>query len=174
MKTILSLFASMVLAAVGASAGVLVSFDNPSLTGSPGQTLIFTATLFNNGASTVFLNSDSLNLAGNSFTVTDQFFTTVPISLNAGMSVTGIELFDVHLNSPFTDPFGPYLGSYALLGGADGNAQDPLGQASFTVTAAAPATTPEPASAVLFATVVGALLARRLKVRPTRAPAGKT
>lgn len=131
---------------------VAITFDNPTQTGNPGDTLTFFGTILNSGTSTVFLNSDDLNLAGASFNTTDLFFGNVPISLDSGASSGDIELFDVTLLSSFTDSFGPYGGTYTLFGGVDGNAQDLLTQDNFTVTATAPVATPEPATALLLAT----------------------
>src|SRR5208282_2358977 len=82
--------------------------------------------------------------------VSDNFFTNVPISLAEGASSGVIDLFDITLANPETDPFGLYTGTYGLLGGMDGGANtasDNLAQASFSVNA-----TPEPATTTLLGT----------------------
>ena len=64
-----------------------------------------------------------------------------------------IELFDISLSNPFTYPLGLYGGSYTLLGGVDGNAQDVLAAEDFSVTA-----TPEPGLYGAVALGMGGLL----------------
>jgi hypothetical protein len=81
----------------------------------------------------------------------------VPISLGPGANSGDIELFDVTVSNPLLDAAGTYLGSYDLLGGADGNAQNLLldSPATFSVTTTPSVTaTPEPESVVLLATVL--------------------
>lgn len=154
MKTLLYLMASLALAAGGARADdIQISFDFAFQTGIPGEELIFTGTITNNGADTVFLNGDSLNPSGDSFVVTDQFYNTVPISLDAGQSSGDIELFDVTPNSHFTDTYGSFPGTYSLIGGVDGNAQDVLTLTDFTVDVA-----PEPPPSILFAAGLALIL----------------
>ena len=60
-------------------------------------------------------------------------------------------LFTISLPSSIIT--GPYLGSFSILGGADGDAQDVLATVKFEVDAtAAPAAVPEPGSVWLLAT----------------------
>ena len=102
-------------------------------------------------------------MSGSSFSVIDQFFSTVPISLAPGETSADIELFDIAVSSPLLDPIGTYTGNYTLLGGTDDGAQDNLGTSAFSVT-----TVPEPSSIYLLlggASVTGAML-RRLRTRP--------
>jgi len=73
------------------------------------------------------------------------------MTLDSGFSSGDIELFNVALANPFTDPFGNYPGSYTLTGGIDGNAQDVLASADFSVTAQQ-STVPEPSSLFLLGT----------------------
>jgi hypothetical protein len=145
-----------------------ITFDQPDQTGSPGQTLSFFGTLVNNSPDTVFLNSDDLTLNGLSFTVTDNFFTNVPISLapsgQPGDSSGNIDLFDVAIANPLLDPAGTYSGSYTVLGGANGSAQDVLGSAGFSVTS-----TPEPSSVYLLLAVLAATLIPITRKRRKRA-----
>lgn len=151
MKTLLNILVLAALAAAGASAGVVVVFDNSNQTGNPGGTLQFFGVISNTGSDTVFLNSDTLTLPGLSFTIADQFLNYVPVSLDGGLSSGDIELFDVTLSNPLLDPAGPYPGSYTLIGGFDANAQDNLGLANFDVTTGSGATeTPEPSTGFLL------------------------
>jgi hypothetical protein len=116
---------------------------------------VFSGVLSNTGDDTVFLNSVDLNLLGTSFTLdfVDPFLDNVPVSLDPGQSTPDIVLFDVAVNEPFTDPPGPYTGTYTLLGGVDSNAQDVLASADFMITETNGTTVvPEPRSAVLLGT----------------------
>jgi hypothetical protein len=158
MKTLQRLVVLLAAAAATASAGIVLTFTPPTLFAATGTTAAFLATISNTGPDTVFLNGDSFNFSGSntSFTVTDLFNTNVPFFVDASTTVTNVELFDIQVNAPFTDPLGAYPGNYTLIGGADGNAQDVLAQANFTLVA-----TPEPATAGLFLCAAGALLLRR-------------
>jgi hypothetical protein len=151
-KRFVILLALLGLAIPQGRAGLLIQFDNPDQTSGPGNTLSFFGVVSNGGADTVFLIQDSLNLLGNSFTLTDLFYQNTPVSLDPGQSSDDIELFDVAINNPFTDPDGQYTGSYAILDGS----LNVLGSQQFSVTENPAAGVPEPSSAMLFA---GPLLA---------------
>jgi hypothetical protein len=146
---------------MGASAGIVVTFELPSQTGHPGDTLQFFGVISNTGGDTVFLNGDSPTLQGLSLTINDQFFSTVPFSLDGGSSSRRIELFDVVVSDPLLDPPAKYLGSYTLLGGAnpptdtDPGSEDNLASANFDVTTALRDTAaPEPGSWLLLGTAL--------------------
>jgi hypothetical protein len=153
MKT---LFCTLILATLATSVAkadsITISFDQSNQTVSAGDTVEFFGTITNDTTNTIYLNSDDLNLAGLSFTTTDQFFSNVPISLapsgQAGDSSGDIELFDVTANNPLLDAAEGYSGTYTLLGGTDGNAQDNLGSQDFSVTSLAPV--PEPPTIYLL------------------------
>lgn len=168
MKQVLFVFALFGAAAATARADVIFALDNADQFGNPGDTLIFTGILSNTGLSTVFLNSADLNLAGSSFTpdFIDPFFNNVPISLDAGQSSADIELFDVMLNDPFTDPLGKYTGTYTLTGGVDSNAQDVLGSVDFSVTATnGTSPVPEPSSFGLLAAALAGIVIQHRRSR---------
>jgi hypothetical protein len=157
MKTLLNILILGALATAGAWGGIVITLDAPSQTGHPGDTLNFFGVISNTGSDTVFLNGDPLTLAGLSFTIIDQFFATVPISLDGNTSSGDIDLFDVTVSNPLLDPPGKYLGSYGLLGGADAptdtdpGSQDNLASANFDVTTGSGATgTPEPSTGFLL------------------------
>jgi hypothetical protein len=100
------------------------------------------------------LNSYNFNftLTDASTTVSDNFFAFVPISLGPGTSSGDIDLFDITLANPETDPLGLYGGTYGLVGGADGgddSGSDNLAQASFSVYV------PEPSILTLLAAMLG-------------------
>lgn len=165
MKTLTTLFVVTTISVGVAQAGdISITFDNPSQTGNPGATLRFFGTITNTdtnqGDSPIYLNLDSLNLALSDAVANDLFLTDVPIDLVAGASSGDIELFDYTLANPETEPFGPYLGTYGLLGGMDGGsgtAQATLVQVNFSVNVEATSTsTPEPSTFASFG--VGLLL----------------
>jgi PEP-CTERM motif len=160
MKALTTLFVlTTVAVAVSQAASISIILDDPSQTGSPGDTLHFLGTITNidtnAGDSPFFLNLDSLNLALSDAVPNDLFLANVPIDLAEGASSGDIELFDYTLANPEADPFGSYLGAYALLGGMDGGAgtaQDILAQVNFSVTvepAVSPTPTPEPSTFAL-------------------------
>jgi hypothetical protein len=170
MKT---LFCTLVLATLGTAVAkaddITITFDQPNQTVVAGQTIELFGTITNNTANTIFLNSDDLNLNGLSFTVTDQFFNNVPISLapsgQSGDSSGDIELFDVTVSAPLLDAAGVYSGTYTLFGGTDGDGQDNLGSAAFSVTTTSPV--PEPSSIyLLMGGVLATLVPVWRRVRP--------
>jgi hypothetical protein len=164
MRRFLQLLALIIVSAIGVKADISVILDAPNQTGQPGSVLQFFGTITNTGVGTVFLNGDSIDFTGaSSFSTTDLFFSTVPISLGGGLSSGDIELFDFSLSNPFTDALGSYEGSYTLIGGADGNAQDVLATENFSVTAQA---APEPGYyGVLALGISGLLIAVRHRRR---------
>ncbi len=129
---------------------ISLTLSNPTETGAPGSTVIFTATAsapLTNGA-TVFLNGDSFNV-DSPLTLDDSgFFNNFPLSLDPGDSYTG-ELFavDVPLNAN-----GIYSGYFEVIGGADDNAQNLLATVPFQVNVAAQSAVPEPGSLALLGT----------------------
>jgi hypothetical protein len=155
MKTQIALLAALTFAGSIARAGIIITLDAPNQEGASGNTLVYSGTLFNSSPDTIFLNGVDFNLAGSSFTpdFLDPFLANVPLSLDPGQSTADIELFEVLLNNPFTDPFASYGGNYALSGGTDSNAQDLLSSVDFTVTAQnSDSAVPEPSSAALLVT----------------------
>lgn len=144
---------------------LFITLDTPTLSGSPGDFLQFFGTITNTTGATVFLNADNFNLTGFDPSALDDtpFFINAPLSLAAFGSTADIELFDVTIPNPFAA--GDYGGTFQILGGADGSAQDIVATAFFTVQVA----TPEPSSAALLS---GALLfllaAKRIHLRRLR------
>jgi len=139
-----------------------ITFTSSLLAGPPGSALTFNGTLSNLTASTVFLNSAGINLAG-AFTPGDQdtspFFINAPLSLTGNGATPAIDLFTIDIPSPFTT--GSYAGTFTVLGGADANAQDTSGSANFTVQAGG-APVPEPGAGSLFIAASVVLFAFRL------------
>jgi hypothetical protein len=163
-----ALFCTLILATLGTAAAkadeVTIALDQPSQSASAGDTLQFFGTITNDTDTTLYLNSDDLTLPGLSLTTTDQFFNTVPALLAPDGTSGDIELFDVTVSDPLFDSAGTYTGAYTLIGGADGNAQDNLGTATFSVTTLA--ATPEPSS--LYLLLTGLLAMAALAWKATR------
>jgi len=117
-----------------------------------GGTVTFAATVSapaGNGAA-VFLNGDSFNVTAPVTLDDSDFVNNFPLSLAPGASFTG-NLFVLTL--PPNSLVESYLGSFTLLGGADGNASATLGTANFSLTSI----TPEPSSLLLLLTGMAGL-----------------
>lgn len=155
MKTLIHLTALTALVTAGAWAGVItITFDDSNQAGAAGQTLQFFGNITNTSsdaalADAIYLNTDSFNFALDApdYTLTDDFGNT-PIYLTGGQSSGDVELFDITLADPVSDPSGLYPGTYGLIGGMDQGAQtasDNLAQADFSVNV-----TPEPGALMLL------------------------
>ncbi len=162
---LLSLLAMTALSAASLGATTInVALASPNQSGVPGATLLYFGTITNTGGSTIYLNSDDLNITASpgAFFINDLFAANVPLYLDPGASTGSIELFDVTIANPFTDPL--YIaspGNYTLQGGIDGNAGDILSSTDFSVTV-----TPEPASlALAFGGLAAVGLVRRRQTR---------
>jgi hypothetical protein len=150
-KTWFSILFLVSLACGSASADTItITLDSPTLSGSAGDVLLFDGILTNTGTDTVFLNTDNLNLAGFPLSSLDGSpFFNEPVSLGGGGGTSDMELFDITIPDPFTP--GSYDGTFQVLGGVDGSAQDILGTADFAVQVLGPTSgVPEPRSVVLL------------------------
>lgn len=155
MRTIANLALLAALASTGARASVEITLDNPNQAGGPGETLKFFGIITNTSldkdpADAIYLNADSLDFSLSDATVEDNFFASYfPVFLTGGQSSGDIDLFDIVLANPETQPFGLYAGTYGLIGGEDGGsqtAQDNLAQVGFSVNTQPTVPTPEPGS----------------------------
>jgi hypothetical protein len=122
-----------------------------------GGSLTYFATVFAPASDTapVFLNGDSFNVSAPVTLNDSDFFNNFPLSLAPGTSFTSA-LFV--LTMPPNPPIGTYLGTFTLLGGADGNASGALGTVNFSLTAPVP----EPSSFMLMMMGVAGLAMRLL------------
>lgn len=162
MKQLSKLLITAALLATGANASILVTFNQPLLSGVAGDLLVFSGSIQNTGVSEIFLNDSSLNFTGDNvnFTVTNNFLVNVPLSVAGGATASGLNLFEILISPTFAAAFTTYTGSYSLIGGEDGNAQDLLTSASFSA-AVNTSGVPEPSTTALMGGAALALLLRR-------------
>jgi hypothetical protein len=135
-----------------AHAQLELTLDSPSLTVGIGGAAAFTGTIANPaGQPTLFLNGLDISVEGGLLIDPAPF--GLPVSLAGGESFNGT-LFDVAV--PGGTMPGLYAGNLTIVGGADGNATDPLTPAiPFTVNVVAASAAPEPAAATLLLLCTG-------------------
>jgi hypothetical protein len=133
---------------IAASADVIFTLDAPAQTALPGDNLLFTGLIKNNGSTDLFLNGTSYNVPSFDIILDDTpFFSYAPLFLLAGESYQG-GLFDLALTSSVAA--GDYFGSFSVTGGADSFAFDAIGTSNFEVTVGSPIATPEPSGSVFL------------------------
>jgi hypothetical protein len=130
-------------------AGIIAQLDNASLTGAPGNTLIFNVTLTNTSTTDeVWLNGIGSTAADPILNIdTSPFDANAPLFLDPSASSGPFELFDVAIAPDALD--GPYIGSFVtILGGATSTAFDDLADIDFDVVVQSAPTSgvPEPAT----------------------------
>jgi hypothetical protein len=154
-----TLLCGLALACGSARADLLsITFQQSVETGAPGSMVLFSGTLTNLTSSTIYLNADSLNLAGfNPGDIDDSpFFANTPTGFLGPNASTGpIGLFNVTIPNPF--PSGSYNGTFQALGGGTFNDLTILdGPTGFTVQVSpgTQSSVPEPSSIILTVTIV--------------------
>jgi hypothetical protein len=129
---------------------ISINLTDPVQSGTARSTVSFSATVTapDTNKGTVFLNGDSFDVT-TPLVLNDSGFQGSPLSLDPGDSFSG-ELFSFALPSDL--PTGQYIGSFEILGGADGGAQDTLGTVNFQVDVAPTVSAvPEPESLMMLA-----------------------
>lgn len=158
-RTMFRLLPLVFVLSAGAFAGPMtITFTSSLINGQRGQTVTFFANLTNTTGSTMFLNSDSLNIAAPLIGDDTKFFLFSPLTLGSGASSGSFQIFDIAI--PVGAPFGLYSGNFDVLGGASPQDFDQLGSSAFAVNVV-----PEPAtgSLLLVALCAGVGLLRRRK-----------
>ena len=121
----LVLTGGLLLLGTGSRAQILVTFDQNPITIGPGDTATFSGELRNTGVTTLFLNGDSLNLAGSGLTFDDTpFLINAPFTLAPGDVTASFVFFTVTADN--LTPVGTYNGAFSVLGGLDGSATNEL------------------------------------------------
>jgi hypothetical protein len=152
MRQTLTILSILAMAAMSAHAGILITFDQPLQVAHPGDLLHFTGVISNSGPGTVFLDSDTITPLSPDFTIIDQFFANVPVSLDSGTDSGPIDLFDVQLGTP---PLGLYTGSYVLF-----QSEAIVGTADFSIQVV-----PEPSTFLLLGATLVPLAINRVRRR---------
>jgi hypothetical protein len=153
MKNFFQAIALILVAAACASAtSINITLSSPTVIAAAGNTVLVSGVVSNATMQTVYLNSISVTLNGLFNTDITPFFSG-PISVDGLASTAPFDFFSVSVADPYTDPFGPMLGSFTIFGGADGFAGDLLGSSDFQVDVQAP----EPASGGMLLLGLGAV-----------------
>jgi hypothetical protein len=153
----------LLIAIPSARAQLVFTFDQPLLTGTPGDTLTFSGTITNTGPTEVFLNGDIYNLTNVALALDDSLFlSNFPVLLASGEIASG-EMFTVFIGPGAVS--GIYAGSFTIQGGPTDTSLNDLATQSFSVGIAG-AAAPEPASVSLLLMLLGAgLTGLRLRER---------
>jgi hypothetical protein len=127
-----------------AFAGTLtINFTSSLLSAGRGQTITFSGSIVNISGTTVFLNSDSLNITAPLTADDTKFFLNSPLSIAPFATTPTFQIFDVTV--PLGAPFGLYPGAFDILGGSTPNDLGTVGTAPFAVNVV-----PEPATVCML------------------------
>jgi hypothetical protein len=130
-----------------AQAQLLFNLNPAGLTGAPGGSVTFNATLTNSGIDTIWLNGDTSSVGTPGLTIDDTpYLNNFPLFLIGGDAATA-DLFTVDIDPSVL--VGNYFGSFTIVGGADAFAQDALATQNFEVSVAS-SSVPEPGMLALL------------------------
>ena len=143
-----------------AHAQLLLNFNPADQTGSPGDTVLFTATLLNAGTNVLFLNGAGFAGLGEGLTPDiSPFFNNSPLFLAGGEQWTG-DVFTIAISSSASP--GIFFGTFRVLGGTSDTDQAPIASQNFLVAVSAP----EPGTmALVLPVLLGGLLVGRRGIR---------
>lgn len=143
---LLTIAALSILPGAAARADTLsVTFDPSILSARPGQTITFSGTITNPAAVTVYLNACDVNIPGQFTSDCSLFLLNAPFFLDPLETSALFDMFTVTVDEPYTALSGLQSGAFTVFGGSDGDAQENLVQAQFSVDVV-----PEPGTAVLL------------------------
>jgi hypothetical protein len=134
------------------------TFTSSLLDASIGQTVTFSATLTNLNPTSIFLNSDAVNINPPLVSDDTKFFVNTPSLLVSGQSITA-PILDVVV--PLGTPFGLYPGHFEILGGNTPSDLTTVGSADFMVRVGGARLVSEPTSFFLLLSGVVTLLLGR-------------
>ena len=147
----ISTLSAAILGSAALAGPLQIDFVNSTLSGAPGDTLVYTGTITNTSLTdTVFLNGVSATSVSAFLNFdTLPFFFNAPASLDPGQMTAPIELFDLLIDA--ASPAGPFVNnSIFILGGADNQSFDIQGDTTVDAVVAASSTTPEPSPALVL------------------------
>jgi hypothetical protein len=109
---------------------LIINFDSSLRTTNRGDTITFSASIFNSTGATVFINGDSLNVPTPLIVNDTPFLLNAPLSIAAGVTTPTFPFFNVTV--PLSAPFGLYPGRFDILGGGPADLMT-VGSATFAV-----------------------------------------
>jgi hypothetical protein len=139
MKSLQLCFAALLIAGCARADEITINLDAPLQNASPGDILTFMGTVTSNDVFTIDLNAVNVSIPGLFAADETPFITFGPPTVDGGQTTVDFTLFTVSVDNPYTDPSGIVVGTATVLGNVetggvyDGNAQDFLGQTTFSV-----------------------------------------
>ncbi len=131
----------------------------PAQAGAAGSTFHFSGVLSNTTSATVFLNGDSATFNAPGLTLDDSPFLSAPTSLAPAGQPGSIYMggfFDILIDQSAMP--GTFYGSFSILGGADGSANDVQASQPFSVTVGSSSPVPPPVPEASTTVSLGLLL----------------
>ena len=163
-------FLTLLLWSLAARADVLnFTLTTPNQTGSPGETLVFSGTISNPTAGTVFLNGENLSTSPSSFLAGDAsaFFSNTPLSLTAngapGDTTGDVDLFSITIGASAAPGTYTMNNFFDVIGGSTSSSSGLLATQPFSITVNSSSSVPEPGTMTLFATGMAGWTARKLR-----------
>lgn len=141
---------------------ITLTLTNPNQVGTPGSTLVYSGIITNAGPASVSVTGAGMTYAGGAlfgnFLFTGTFAGSLPFTLAPGQSTGEIALATFTFLPSYDGPF-PAT-EFVVLGISVNSVNSEVASQTFTATAVAPQTVPEPVTVLLFGTGLAALAAR--------------